>query len=251
MNPPGVAGVGAPAFVERRACRTTGGLRRWVSPGWEPRPSLSAVGRSRLAEAGGGVAGVGAPAFVERGTRRRGGAAIPRAFSHAGARRRSRQRGLRGSQDGKNRPRELPTGGERVEAGHRSNPPPRSGDGGPRVDGVLPPPSPVHRLGGRLSLDLLGPAAGTRRARGRGGGPGRLSIGSDPPQGAVRGKEISHLGGLSSDLLRQPETPFPAGPERFRESYAPQDRPGSTIEDPRGVEVGWISALVAGWRPPP
>ena len=28
------------------------------------------------------------------------------------------------------------------------------GDGGPRLDGVLPPPLPVHRLGGRLSLDL-------------------------------------------------------------------------------------------------
>ena len=185
---------------EPRPSLSAGSIGRWpyarrVSPGWEPRPSLSAGGRPSVERARGRVAGVGAPAFVERGTRRRGGAAIPRAFSHAGARRRSRQRGLRGSQDGKNRPRELPTGGERVEAGHRSNPPPRSGDGGPRVDGVLPPPSPVHRLGGRLSLDLLGPAAGTRRARGRGGGPGRLSIGSDPPQGAVRGKEISHLGG--------------------------------------------------------
>ena len=63
----GVAGVSAPAFVERRKllCLASDGTLT-VSPGFRPRPSLSdhvqLAGQSPLRR----VAGVSAPAFVER-----------------------------------------------------------------------------------------------------------------------------------------------------------------------------------------
>ena len=61
-----VAGVHAPAFVERRNSDAGGVSNPSVSPGFTPRPLLSAV-LPRLASAeGSSVAGVHAPAFVER-----------------------------------------------------------------------------------------------------------------------------------------------------------------------------------------
>ena len=62
-----VAGVHAPAFVERRLPLPSPSLAQAVSPGFTPPPSLSEPGpaarrRHRLQ----GVAGVHAPAFVER-----------------------------------------------------------------------------------------------------------------------------------------------------------------------------------------
>ena len=61
-----VAGVRAPAFVERRADGTE--TVRWVgvSPGFAPRPSLSALRYFVVRRARHRVAGVRAPAFVER-----------------------------------------------------------------------------------------------------------------------------------------------------------------------------------------
>ena len=44
----GVAGVEAPAFVERRSMRFTLRVKFHVSPGWKPRPSLSGIQPSVL-----------------------------------------------------------------------------------------------------------------------------------------------------------------------------------------------------------
>ena len=89
----GVAGVHAPAFVERSLASFTLSSSARVSPGFTPRPSLSVLPRGRLPGAGrvspgftprpslsgapghrigegaACVAGVHAPAFVERTTR--------------------------------------------------------------------------------------------------------------------------------------------------------------------------------------
>ena len=65
-----VAGVHAPAFVERTySVVRTVALLVEVSPGFTPRPSLSEGVGQALGEpsADPGVAGVHAPAFVERG----------------------------------------------------------------------------------------------------------------------------------------------------------------------------------------
>ena len=62
-----VAGVGAPAFVERTIAGWVTTLWWGVSPGWEPRPSLSGAQRREGRDHTACVAGVGAPAFVERG----------------------------------------------------------------------------------------------------------------------------------------------------------------------------------------
>ncbi len=95
---PGVAGVHAPAFVERASGATNRQHARQVSPGFTPRPSLSAVQGAGVCPSGhrvspgftprpslsdgpahhrpraprGRVAGVHAPAFVERGPNRDG-----------------------------------------------------------------------------------------------------------------------------------------------------------------------------------
>ena len=63
----GVAGVHAPAFVERLGrCRGAPAPKR-VSPGFTPRPSLSDTDMPAAEyHADPGVAGVHAPAFVER-----------------------------------------------------------------------------------------------------------------------------------------------------------------------------------------
>ena len=63
-----VAGVDAPAFVERRARPVTPVPPDDVSPGLMPRPSLSAPAVSFPDRANASVAGVDAPAFVERPT---------------------------------------------------------------------------------------------------------------------------------------------------------------------------------------
>ena len=68
----GVAGVDAPAFVERTRptqSRTTAATE--VSPGLMPRPSLSVHARAGLADDALVSAGVDAPAFVERRLARR------------------------------------------------------------------------------------------------------------------------------------------------------------------------------------
>ena len=62
----GVAGVSAPAFVERANVGDIVTIDSEVSPGSRPRPSLSAVPRRHHVRYAGGVAGVSAPAFVER-----------------------------------------------------------------------------------------------------------------------------------------------------------------------------------------
>ena len=65
-----VAGVDAPAFVERTGRFTSDGAPRFVSPGLMPRPSLSARHIAGVMPRRGcrwqSVAGVDAPAFVER-----------------------------------------------------------------------------------------------------------------------------------------------------------------------------------------
>ena len=66
-----VAGVEAPAFVERdgqSVRRTDHGGVKTVSPGWKPRPSLSVSTDIARLYCGSAirVAGVEAPAFVER-----------------------------------------------------------------------------------------------------------------------------------------------------------------------------------------
>ena len=62
-----VAGVHAPAFVERWNCHPPASEMPIGSPGFTPRPSLSAETASRRPpRVRGGVAGVHAPAFVER-----------------------------------------------------------------------------------------------------------------------------------------------------------------------------------------
>ena len=64
-----VAGVDAPAFVERRTAKLTLDKFKKVSPGLMPRPSLSVVQRHLVHRSPlTGVAGVDAPAFVERTT---------------------------------------------------------------------------------------------------------------------------------------------------------------------------------------
>ena len=85
MAPGGsVAGVHAPAFVERGTAALIVSPWLEVSPGFTPRPSLS----DRRGAGGGlrvpGVAGVHAPAFVERCTRAR--AAGPRRACRRGSR---------------------------------------------------------------------------------------------------------------------------------------------------------------------
>ena len=63
----GVAGVYAPAFVERTTSRCASASRLAVSPEFMLRPSLSGSGGARTGRHRvGGVAGVYAPAFVER-----------------------------------------------------------------------------------------------------------------------------------------------------------------------------------------
>ena len=66
-----VAGVHAPAFVERPGSGAWRPYRDGVSPGFTPRPSLSGpLGKTLGAgvmTSFRGVAGVHAPAFVERG----------------------------------------------------------------------------------------------------------------------------------------------------------------------------------------
>ena len=64
-NSYGVAGVHAPAFVERGQ---TGKQRSSpvVSPGFTPRPSLSVIDQQERQHGNRSVAGVHAPAFVER-----------------------------------------------------------------------------------------------------------------------------------------------------------------------------------------
>ena len=61
-----VAGVLAPAFVERGQAGGADRVRGRVSPGFRPRPSLSVRPERGGARARDGVAGVSAPAFVER-----------------------------------------------------------------------------------------------------------------------------------------------------------------------------------------
>ena len=62
-----VAGVHAPAFVERARRGIRAASLSGVSPGFTPRPSLSVRQDVHAAEHhAGGVAGVHAPAFVER-----------------------------------------------------------------------------------------------------------------------------------------------------------------------------------------
>ena len=63
---PRVAGVDAPAFVERSGSDIRSLSRGPVSPGLMPRPSLSDCKRGGRCESGRRVAGVDAPAFVER-----------------------------------------------------------------------------------------------------------------------------------------------------------------------------------------
>ena len=63
---PGVAGVHAPAFVERSRSGMLGWRMLRVSPGFTPRPSLSDRTVERRPAGRAGVAGVHAPAFVER-----------------------------------------------------------------------------------------------------------------------------------------------------------------------------------------
>ena len=65
-HPVGVAGVHAPAFVERSRGVSAHRRRRAVSPGFTPRPSLSVGLRGAGGGQSAGVAGVHAPAFVER-----------------------------------------------------------------------------------------------------------------------------------------------------------------------------------------
>ena len=61
-----VAGVSAPAFVERGIGSEVYASVCAVSPGSRPRPSLSGHGGQPVSHEGTGVAGVSAPAFVER-----------------------------------------------------------------------------------------------------------------------------------------------------------------------------------------
>ena len=61
-----VAGVSAPAFVERSKSDLASSPNLRVSPGSRPRPSLSGVRVGTRANGPRGVAGVSAPAFVER-----------------------------------------------------------------------------------------------------------------------------------------------------------------------------------------
>ena len=65
-QPGGVAGVHASAFVERRRATRRSSRRTTVSPGFTPRPSLSAPQDEPEGAAGSRVAGVHASAFVER-----------------------------------------------------------------------------------------------------------------------------------------------------------------------------------------
>ena len=63
-----VAGVHAPAFVERRVMGQAQTPTNELSPGFTPRPSLSVKYFGLLGALGAPVAGVHAPAFVERTT---------------------------------------------------------------------------------------------------------------------------------------------------------------------------------------
>ena len=63
----GVAGVHAPAFVERSSARSARNASTRVSPGFTPRPSLSGRDGRQRHRVRARVAGVHAPAFVERG----------------------------------------------------------------------------------------------------------------------------------------------------------------------------------------
>ena len=63
---PRVAGVDAPAFVERSRSAAGVAPPMDVSPGLMPRPSLSDIDERRRVELDRRVAGVDAPAFVER-----------------------------------------------------------------------------------------------------------------------------------------------------------------------------------------
>ena len=71
----GVAGVHAPAFVERGPWHRSRRPSPLVSPGFTPRPSLSGHHAAKPRRAPDGVAGVHAPAFVERPDTARAGAA--------------------------------------------------------------------------------------------------------------------------------------------------------------------------------
>ena len=72
-----VAGVQAPAFVERRRSRSAIGPTAGVSPEFRLRPLLSDGDWRRGVEGSAGVAGVQAPAFVERASCRPCGIAPP------------------------------------------------------------------------------------------------------------------------------------------------------------------------------